>query len=83
MKSIYSSIVILFWIPIHGAICQDISEKYICWEEGVTLMWSDFQGMPDTTSLGKAGCASELLAQGFWDQGLPNFLISNCFDRSV
>ena len=63
---------------------QGVSEPRsisICWTEEIKLRWSDFQGIPDSTSSGLAGCASTLEAIGFWDNGLPNFKVTNCFNK--
>jgi hypothetical protein len=63
---------------------QGVSEPHsisICWAEETKLRWSDFQGVPDSTSSGLAGCAATLEAIGFWDKGLPNFKVTNCFNK--
>ena len=50
----------------------------ICWNENRKLKWTDFKGEPDTTELDwYAVCPAALEARGYWDSGLPNFLITN------
>lgn len=73
----------LFWSNLFAQKTSLDGSDCISWSENIQLRWSDFRGEPDLKSNGKAGCAAELMAQGFWDRGLPNFLVSNCFDRNA
>lgn len=66
-----------------SSIAQEIESDSICWSESRKLKWSDFQGPPDTImSTGRAGCGVVLQAAGYWDKGLPNFLVTNYFMKN-
>ena len=73
------SISIALWANI--ALNQE--ESLICWKEDHLLKWSDFQGIPDHSSPWNAVCAASIKVVGYWDSGLPNFEITNCFDKKM
>lgn len=79
----FSGVVVLIFLVIYSSVSQEFESDSICWAENRKLNWSDFHGQPDTnTSFGLAGCAAELQAVGYWDNGLPNFLVTNYFMKN-
>lgn len=62
-----------------NALAQEVDS--ICWNKDVKLKWSDFKGAPDWNSEWFAVCPAAIKAEGFWDNGLPNFDVTNCFDK--
>lgn len=64
---------------------QIVASDSICWNRTYKLEWSDFQGKkPDSSpKWHTAGCAASIYAQGYIDQGFPNYRISNCFIKHL
>lgn len=58
-------------------------DNSICWRDDLKLKWSDFQGVVPQVTNWSAVCSAELLATGCWSNNLPNFKITNCFDRNA
>jgi hypothetical protein len=56
-----------------------IKQDSIPWSNNYRLKWSDFAGRVDSSSNWMAGCAASIYIKGFWDNGLPNFSVSNFF----
>ena len=71
----------LIFLNSFNLFSQELSVKQdtILWDKRVRLKWSDFMGKPDTLSEGLAGCAAAIYVEGFRDNGLPNFFVSNSF----
>ncbi|MFN7704569.1 MAG: DUF922 domain-containing protein [Chryseotalea sp.] len=58
-----------------------IKRDSILWSTSYRLKWSDFAGRVDSSSNWMAGCAASIYVKGFWENGLPNFSVSNSFIR--
>lgn len=81
MRSV--GILLMFISFSSSVLAQSIEIDSICWDRNRTLKWSDFQGPPDTVmSIGLAGCGAALQVAGYWDKGLPNFLVTNYFKKN-
>ena len=78
-------IIILLLLLFLSGIGQDNegSSNLICWKKNEKLEWADFQGIPDSSTNDKAICAPELIAQGYWESNLPNFRVTNCFNKDI
>lgn len=58
-----------------------IKRDSIPWNTNYSLKWTDFMGKPDT-SIWIAVCAASIYVKGFWEDDLPNFLVSNAFIKN-
>ena len=83
MKATYILLLLVLTKPI-DLFSQDIQSKKdsIVWDRNYKLKWSDFMGAPDTSSAWMAGCAPSIYVRGYWENNLPNFLVSNSFIRN-
>lgn len=68
---------------------QDIvpeESDVVCWDYNRKLSWDDFMGNPDTleTIVGKATAVTvaKISCVSFIDQGMPNFVVENCFMKT-
>ncbi|MEO1053836.1 MAG: DUF922 domain-containing protein [Bacteroidota bacterium] len=67
------------------SLAQEQSIDTVFWNSDIRLRQSDFLASPDTSSVElkdkKAVSSVEIVASGFWEQGLPNFTVRALFLR--
>jgi hypothetical protein len=70
-------------LSIYSPVCGQVIEvDFICWTENLKLVWSDFQGIPDTAGIfvdKKAATAYQIRKYQYLDSGLPNYRITTLF----
>jgi len=73
-------ILIIAFYPSNAQLNQ--KEEIKVWSENEQIMWKDFIFKQDSPNGHKAISLVNIKVKGFWDESLPNFIVTATFNRN-